>query len=217
MKKVISLTLFCFLFYIHKAQTFYTVHTPTILAQNALDVKIITKVAFGNHGLPINHSISVDNINKQIDLVSCYYYNPVLPSAPVYINTLTVGALSEGNYNLNYTVFITYLSTTVCATPNDTTTNSYSFYVGPTSNQELFIDNNFHVYPNPIKDLFKVITADNSSMSKVEILNILGEKVLEIYDHTSNYYIDISTLAKGFYLVNIYTDNFSFSKKIIKE
>ena len=217
MKKALSLIILCFLFYINNAQTFYTVYTPTILAQNALDVKIITKVAFSNQGLPINHSISVDNVNKKVNLVSCYYYNPILPSAPVYINTLTVGALSEGNYDLNYSVFITYISTTVCASPNDTTTNSYSFFAGPTSNQELIIDNKFLISPNPVKDNFKIITGENSSITKIEIINLLGKKVLEINDPAFNNNIDVLSLTKGIYLVNIYTDKYLFSKKIIKQ
>ena len=215
MKKIILLTLLCFLFSNHKAQSFYTVYTPTILSQNASDVKVITKVHFINSATLINHSVSVDNVNKKVNLISCYNYQPLLPMSPTLVSTVTIGALATGNYDLNYTVFISSSFTT--CTPYDTTASTYTFYAGPTSIQELSNDNKFKVSPNPVKDYFKIATADNSSLIKVEIINILGDKVLEINEPTSNDYIDISSLAKGFYLVNIYTDKSSFIKKIIKE
>ena len=215
MKKVIALIFLFLLFITTKAQVFYWVATPIVLSQNAADVKAIVSVTLANWTTIRSHSVSVDNINKKVNLVSCYLYNYINTATSFLTDTVDIGPLNTGNYNLNYTVFIS--NSYPNCTPIDTTINSYPFYSFPTNIKKFSDNRQFEISPNPAKEYFKIITADNSAVTKVEIINILSDKVLEINEPTSNNDIDISSLAKGFYLVNIYTDKYSFIKKIIIE
>lgn len=216
MKNTILLYLFCSLFNNHKAQTFYTVYTPTLISQNASDVKVITKVSFGNSANTLNHSVSIDNINKKVNLISCYGYQPLLPSAPTLVSTVTIGALTTGNYDLNYTVFVV-TNYTNCNSPSDTTANTYQFYAGPTNIQELKNNSQFKITPNPVKESFQIVGNTNSALEKIEIINILGDKVLETNNIIINTSIDVSLLTKGLYFVKIYSDKRTYIYKIIKE
>jgi hypothetical protein len=214
MKKIIFL-LFTITFVNCLTGQTYIVSTPTINSQISWNTKIITKVTFSGFALGLGHSFTIDHTNKIINLTSCYSDASVLPVVTPIKDTINIGMLMQGVYNLNYTVFVS--SNSSSCIPHDTTIQTYTFYAGPNNIQELSNDNKFLVSPNPVKDSFKIITSDNDILKRVEIINILGDKVLEINEPTSNNYIDISFLEKGFYLVNIYTDKSSFIKKIIKE
>ncbi len=66
-----------------------------------------------------------------------------------------------------------------------------------------FITQNISVYPNPTKGIVMVNTSDNIVIEKVEIINILGQKIMDI--SMQNNQIDISRLASGSYLIK-FTD-----------
>jgi len=69
------------------------------------------------------------------------------------------------------------------------------------------------IFPNPVKDEFQ-IDLPNNEISKVEISNYLGQKVLTKKQNS----IDISNFNSGIYFVKISTiNNKYYSVKIIKE
>lgn len=216
MKKLIALLLITLHFSFLKAQVFYWVSTPTVLAQNAADVKIVTKVSFGNSAMPINHSASVDNVNKKVNLVSCYLYNPVAPSAPIFIDTINVGAISLGNYDLNYTVFISS-QMTVCA-PYDTTANSYPFSAWEsTGTQELNASQLIQISPNPASTEFYIDLKNNSAdPTTLSITNCLGQEIYVQAGLTENRAIvDCANWPPGLYLISTKSKNVNSRKKLI--
>ena len=79
------------------------------------------------------------------------------------------------------------------------------------------LNNNFHdirVYPNPTKDVLYIKTIIDKNLI-VSIKDILGKEVVKIKDQKE---INVSTLAKGIYFVDIYQNNQKIAtKKIIKE
>ncbi|HAD33630.1 MAG TPA: hypothetical protein DCF44_03905 [Chitinophagaceae bacterium] len=193
----------------------YSVSTPTIIGTNNWNTKIITKYNCSSNAVKIGHSYTIDYDHNIISLISCYTGPGILPVITTIKDTINIGLLPQGNYSLNYTVFISS-SYSTCA-PYDTITNNYSFYVGPNSIREHTYDNKYILSPNPVNNQFKILTTDNSTITKIEVCNILGDKVFEINEPLLNSNIDISFLPKGLYLLSLYTDKNKFTKKIIKE
>jgi hypothetical protein len=74
--------------------------------------------------------------------------------------------------------------------------------------------NNISIYPNPSKGLFK-ISIPESSASSVEIFNLLGDKVYSNSNQPTSSEIDLSTAAKGVYLIKINNAGTINSKKIL--
>lgn len=76
-----------------------------------------------------------------------------------------------------------------------------------------FLETKIGVYPNPAKDILNIIGISNNS--KVEIYNMLGEKVLNT---TTNQNESISlNLSKGIYCVKITSDYKTFDRKLVIE
>lgn len=71
--------------------------------------------------------------------------------------------------------------------------------------------NNIMIYPNPAKGWLHIQA--NSVINKAELLNLLGEKVLE--SQTTNGEIDIRGLSKGSYVLRVWTNNGVHVKKIM--
>ncbi len=75
------------------------------------------------------------------------------------------------------------------------------------------IENDFLIYPNPIKDILNIGTNSNNKLKKVIIYDLLGKIILQ----TNRSTIDLSNTKKGIYFVRIMTKKGNiFNKKIIK-
>jgi polyhydroxybutyrate depolymerase len=72
---------------------------------------------------------------------------------------------------------------------------------------------NFNIYPNPSKGMVVLETKD---VSKIELISILGKKMMETTVANSETTLDISFLPSGVYWVNFHTKNGVSSKKLIK-
>lgn len=82
----------------------------------------------------------------------------------------------------------------------------------PTTVEKNNID--FDIYPNPTQTHFVISGANSDYYLKVEVINSIGELVLNI---ENNSLIDVSSLKPGIYLVKIFDNNsMKHSKKIIK-
>jgi hypothetical protein len=87
--------------------------------------------------------------------------------------------------------------------------NGGNFTMAVTCEEALSTDDNtlegFSFYPNPAQD---VITLDaRTAIENVTIFNMLGQKVLEQkVDGLSNYQLNVSTMAKGAYLMQVTTN-----------
>ncbi len=70
------------------------------------------------------------------------------------------------------------------------------------------------LFPNPSDGKF-LITSKIKSNEKVEIFNLMGEKILQSNIHGQNTAIDISNHPSGIYFVKIYAENTVYTKKIL--
>ncbi len=68
------------------------------------------------------------------------------------------------------------------------------------------------IYPNPVFDFLSVDS--KIQINKVEIYSILGKKVKSV--HSDFRSISLSNLTTGIYMIKIYSDNGSTTKKLIK-
>ena len=73
---------------------------------------------------------------------------------------------------------------------------------------------NTYIYPNPVDNYFNIVS--NTDINKLEIYNILGEKILEKLDENiSN--LKIQMFNPGIYIIKIYSDKTIESHRIIKK
>lgn len=78
----------------------------------------------------------------------------------------------------------------------------------------LFDNTGLSVYPNPVKDVLNL--SYTSTISKITILNLLGQEVFKKNINATQSQIDISSLANGSYLVKIETGDLLKTVKIVK-
>lgn len=76
-----------------------------------------------------------------------------------------------------------------------------------------FVLDNFSIYPNPTSDIIKINLESNLTLEKVNIYNTLGQ----IIKSENNKTIDIKSLAKGNYFVEVITNQGKATKTIIVE
>ena len=79
-----------------------------------------------------------------------------------------------------------------------------------------FDNANFTYYPNPVKDVLNLSYISN--ISKVAVLNLLGQQMISSEMNANQGQLDMSALAAGTYLVKILTeDNLEKTIKVIKQ
>ena len=71
------------------------------------------------------------------------------------------------------------------------------------------------LYPNPATDKLYISTANNTDIQKVTIYNLQGRQLLSAENVSAA--VDISSLAKGLYIVSVKTENGTTSRKFIKQ
>ena len=89
----------------------------------------------------------------------------------------------------------------------------YSLYPGSVDDNFL---SNLKVYPNPTKSIFSISNLSLSNDHSIQILNVLGEKIIEITRKIPKD-INISNLDNGIYLLKIRKGNEQKIIKLIKE
>jgi len=98
----------------------------------------------------------------------------------------------------------------------------HRFYVGPTSSINEEIAPAITLYPNPATNgIYIAVNQLNAGQYRLQLFNVQGSKVFEkevdVYKNSNHYYIDISALQPGCYILNITGDNGSVSKQFIKQ
>ncbi|CAM4444025.1 leucine-rich repeat domain-containing protein [Flavobacterium terrigena] len=76
-----------------------------------------------------------------------------------------------------------------------------------------FILNNFSIYPNPTSEILNITLENNLTLEKVNIYNTLGQFIKSEKSKT----IDVKSLAKGNYFVEVITNQGKATKTIIVE
>lgn len=76
----------------------------------------------------------------------------------------------------------------------------------------------FSVYPNPVKDLLHIQNVNGMKVTSVKIYNSLGELMMQPDLGIESSEINVSSLSKGFYILNFENDQHSLgTAKILKE
>lgn len=79
---------------------------------------------------------------------------------------------------------------------------------------DTFDDASFVYYPNPVSDVLNISYANE--ISKVQVMNLLGQEVMVKSINATQSQIDMSNLASGSYLVKVTADNKVKTIKVIK-
>ena len=89
-----------------------------------------------------------------------------------------------------------------------------TFWASTLSNTN-FDKTKFSFFPNPVANELH-IESEQAKIDQIEIYNLNGKQVLDV-NFQKDQPIDVSSLAKGMYLVKIKTESGSLTKKLIKE
>lgn len=79
------------------------------------------------------------------------------------------------------------------------------------STENISLTTETKLYPNPVRDNLTIKSKEN--ILKIEIYNLLGKKIIE---KENSSFINLSNLKPNMYLIKIYSQTSSVSKKIIK-
>lgn len=105
-------------------------------------------------------------------------------------------------------------STTPTTSPTNTKIGYAKVYdLSGVLSSDKFTKTNFTIYPNPATDVVNIELQDGVILESVTIYNNLGQKIKTISQNT----VDVSTLAKGLYFVEVTTNQGKASKKVIVE
>lgn len=75
--------------------------------------------------------------------------------------------------------------------------------------------NNLKIYPNPIKD--KLTVSNSANIEKIELYNLLGQKVFQSNFLTNEINVDLTHFKKGVYVLKTFSDGKVYVNKVIKE
>ena len=78
-----------------------------------------------------------------------------------------------------------------------------------------FDNNNFMVYPNPVKDVLNL--SYTSEISTVRVMNMLGQEVISRKLNSANAQVDMSQLSAGTYIVNVTIGDTVKTIKVVKQ
>lgn len=73
----------------------------------------------------------------------------------------------------------------------------------------------FTLYPNPVKNVLNL--SYNKNISKIQVINLLGQEILTKSINNTEGQVDMSNIASGTYLVKVTADNQVKTIKVIKE
>lgn len=104
---------------------------------------------------------------------------------------------------------------TACNTSGYGQVEDYTVNVQATNSAGEFNAANFRFFPNPVTDVLN-LSAD-STITNIEVYNIVGQLVLAKKADTTDAVIDMSSLTAGTYLVKVNSENGSKAVKVVKQ
>ena len=69
-------------------------------------------------------------------------------------------------------------------------------------------------FPNPSTGILNLILPEFTGLYKVEIYNLIGEKVFETNVSKQKTQLNLGLLQSGIYQIKVYNRNYSFNKKV---
>jgi hypothetical protein len=210
---------FCFSFAVFSAEAqLPIVATPTIIPQNPTAtsfIKVVTKVTTPNPIVLVNlNTFTVTGL--QIKIKGCFGEQPLFPPGQSYIDTLLIGQLPPGNYQISQKAYLS--STHQHCTPIDsnqvvlTLTVSSGTVTTSSSPIEWSVDRNYNVYPNPsVNSLFI-----NGVLNETELSIFSANGALIRQELLNKNSIDIHDLQAGLYFITLTDKGKSHTEKFIK-
>lgn len=163
------------------------------------------------------------------------------PTSGLVDCAVTVGSMTSGNFTVYSGTCATLTETTLACNSNFTGTitenltglvagNTYYVQVwsnaseqgtfiinlsDPSLSSSSFDNNAFRAYPNPVKDILNL--SYTSEISNVQVVNMLGQVVLDKKMNATEGQINLSGFNSGAYIVNVTVGNITKSIKVIKQ
>jgi len=133
--------------------------------------------------------------------------------------TTPAGVVSTGNTPGAASLTYTYTNGNGCSNSRTIASNvvTCAFRGMNIDAQEALTTNNYSIYPNPAKSFISVKADVLIGKGKIVITDLLGKQVKSQSISLGNNTIDISMLNKGFYLINIISDDSKQIQKLIIE
>jgi hypothetical protein len=92
-----------------------------------------------------------------------------------------------------------------------------NFTVTQTLSNDEFLSSKFNVNPNPAKDIVDITNGENMFVNAVNFTDLNGRIVKSLsFDKISNVQVNVSDLSTGVYLMNIFSDKGTATKKVVK-
>ena len=108
----------------------------------------------------------------------------------------------------NNTTYYVSQTTTACES------SKLAVTVSSVTGRDTFKFANLVVYPNPTKDI--VTVSNSATISKVTVVNLLGQTVIEQKATTDTVQVNLSSLPAGHYILQVNAEGASTSVKVIK-
>jgi hypothetical protein len=149
-------------------------------------------------------------INQNVVTLNvCYWFNNTLPVLTFHHDIFIPVSFSYANYTLVVNIHNS-ISNTACDYFSMTDTETLAVL----SNADFTLaKNNFALYPNPTSGDVNLKT-NGLHVSRISVYDNLGRMVKNIPQKDANYF-SINDLNDGIYLVNLETENGTFSQKMI--
>lgn len=80
---------------------------------------------------------------------------------------------------------------------------------------DLFDNNNFMAYPNPVKDVLNV--SYSTEISSIRVINMIGQEVISKNINATSTQVDMSELSAGTYIVNVTVGDSVKTLKVVKQ
>lgn len=136
----------------------------------------------------------------------------------LFIGTTPIGKAS-GDKSFSYSYTDTTMTTRAWMTINSAWSVDVDLMIFPLINgaglNNVDVNTLSYVYPNPAKD--QVTLASSFNMERVEIYNMLGQKVYENTLNGNATTVNVSNFNSGNYIVKIFTEAGLATKKIVVE
>ncbi len=152
---------------------------------------------------------------------------PATPSITQNFDTLFSSAANGNQWYLNGNVIVGALSPafiptqsgsySVVTTATNGCTRSSAAYMFITTSQVGVSANQHTIYPNPTTGMITTELGDtNFEDAAIVITNVLGEKIIEVISHTSEFSFDLTDYPQGIYFINLSVNGLTTSRKIVR-
>ena len=171
--------------------------------------------AFGQYNPP---DVVVENNGTTINVAICFYKGGYVPIEEThYYDTISLGFVNTGSYNLNYSLSSTF-SEQGCTENDVEESEDFSFFVDRYLSTKELTSSTITLFPNPTNGKVKI--KSDQTIDDLEIYDISGRKIKRFNFNSTNtkkYQIDISNFRNGVYLFVIQNENYRLTRKVVKK